>query len=80
MSVLRREYLSARKMRFGRFPSCVLDDCIDVIESAFSKEDVKAFCLIDAFKYVWRSKTHKDCSDVNVRKAIWFLERSLNHE
>ena len=43
-------------------------------------EDVKAFCLINAFKYVWRSKTHKDETDVNVRKAIWFLERSLNHE
>ena len=55
-------------------------ECIDAIESAFSKEDVKAFCLINAFKYVWRSKTHKDETDVNVRKAIWFLERSLNHE
>ena len=55
-------------------------ECIVAIESAFSKEDAKAFCLINAFKYVWRSKTHKDSSDINVRKAIWFLERSLNYD
>ena len=47
------------------------------MESAFSADDVSAFCRLNAFKYVWRSTAHKDETEVNVRKAIWFLERSL---
>eukprot|EP01051_Picozoa_sp_SAG22_P012701 SAG22_NODE_1345_length_4675_cov_2.245629_5_plen_53_part_00 len=38
---------------------------------------VAAFCRINAFKYIWRSTAHKDGADLNVRKAIWFLDRSL---
>ena len=49
------------------------------MESAFSGEDVATFCRLNAFKYVWRSTAHKDSADVNVRKAIWFLERSLKY-
>ena len=52
-------------------------ECIDAIESAFTKEEVQAFCRINAFKYIWRSTSHKDSTIVNVHKAIWFLERSL---
>ena len=54
-------------------------ECIEAMESAFSGEDVATFCRLNAFKYVWRSTAHKDGSDVNVRKAIWFLERSLKY-
>eukprot|EP01051_Picozoa_sp_SAG22_P009809 SAG22_NODE_844_length_6872_cov_10.004577_4_plen_220_part_00 len=35
------------------------------------------YARINAFKYLWRSTRHKDPTEVNVRKAIWFLERSL---
>ena len=52
-------------------------ECIEAMESAFSANDVSAFCRLNAFKYVWRSTAHKDETEVNVRKAIWFLERSL---
>ena len=52
-------------------------ECIDAMEAAFSVEEVRSFCRINAFKYIWRSTTHKDTCDVNIRKAIWFLERSL---
>jgi len=52
-------------------------ECIEAMESAFSADDVSAFCRLNAFKYVWRSTAHKDETEVNVRKAIWFLERSL---
>ena len=52
-------------------------ECIDAIESAFSKKDTAAFCRINAFKYIWRSTPHKDNAEINVRKAIWFLERSI---
>ena len=52
-------------------------ECIDAIESAFTKEEVQAFGRINAFKYIWRSTSHKDSTIVNVNKAIWFLERSL---
>ena len=53
-------------------------ECIDAMEAAFSVEEVRTFCRNNAFKYIWWSTTHKvDTSDVNVRKAIWFIERSL---
>ena len=52
-------------------------ECIDAIESAFNKAEVQAFCHINAFKYIWRSTTHKDSTSTNVHKAIWFLQRSL---
>ena len=54
-------------------------ECIEAMESAFSGKDVATFCRLNAFKYVWRSTAHKDSDDVNVRKAIWFLERSLKY-
>ena len=55
-------------------------ECIDAMESAFSQDEIAAFCRINAFKYVWRCTTHKDDIDVNIRKAIWFLEHSLDKD
>ena len=28
-------------------------ECIDAMESAFSRHEIAAFCRINAFKYVW---------------------------
>eukprot|EP01051_Picozoa_sp_SAG22_P007680 SAG22_NODE_549_length_9239_cov_7.477899_6_plen_185_part_00 len=34
-------------------------ECIDAMESAFSRDEIAAFCRINAFKYVWRCTTYK---------------------
>eukprot|EP01051_Picozoa_sp_SAG22_P008290 SAG22_NODE_623_length_8459_cov_39.989474_4_plen_144_part_00 len=57
--------------------STATSECIDAIDSTFKPAEVQAFCRINAFKYLWRSTRHNDPTGANVRKAIWFLERSL---
>eukprot|EP01051_Picozoa_sp_SAG22_P006953 SAG22_NODE_473_length_10069_cov_17.183250_9_plen_58_part_00 len=39
-------------------------ECIQAIESAYAPEEVAAFCRINAFKYIWRSRAHKDGVDL----------------
>jgi hypothetical protein len=55
-------------------------ECIDAMESAFGAEQVALFCRMNAFKYVWRSMQHKDGSETNVKKAIWFLRMSVGDD
>lgn len=49
-------------------------ECIEVMEDIFGKEAVDNFCLLNAFKYLWRSK-HKGNFQQDIDKAIWYLER-----
>lgn len=48
-------------------------ECIDAMESAFGKEAVENFCLVNAFKYVWRTRDKNGLEDV--KKAIWYLNK-----
>lgn len=48
-------------------------ECIDAMVSAFGKEKVAHFCLINAFKYVWRTDYKNGLEDVN--KSIWYLKK-----
>lgn len=48
-------------------------ECIDAMVSAFGKEAVANFCLVNAFKYVWRNRDKNGCEDVD--KAIWYLNK-----
>lgn len=50
-------------------------ECIDVMEDVFGKVAVSNFCLLNAFKYLWRSK-HKNGAE-DIRKAIFYLEKHL---
>jgi hypothetical protein len=51
-------------------------ECIDAMMSAFGKEDVKAFCKLNAFKYLWRLGC-KDEEIQEVGKIKWYLDKYL---
>jgi hypothetical protein len=48
-------------------------ECIDAMLSAYGKEDVKAFCKCNAFKYIWRTGQKNGIEDIE--KAIWYLNK-----
>ena len=48
-------------------------ECIDAMVSAYGKEAVENFCLINAFKYVWRNRDKNGFEDID--KAIWYLNK-----
>ena len=53
-------------------------ECIDVMVENFGKEAVQKFCLLNAFKYVWRSDYKNGTEDV--KKAMWYLDKYLELE
>lgn len=48
-------------------------ECIDAMISAFGKEAVAHFCIVNAFKYVWRASDKNGIEDID--KAIWYLNK-----
>lgn len=48
-------------------------ECIDAMIAAFGNEAVENFCLVNAFKYVWRTQDKNGLEDVD--KAIWYLTK-----
>jgi hypothetical protein len=48
-------------------------ECIDAMIAAFGKEAVENFCLVNAFKYVWRNRDKNGFEDID--KAIWYLNK-----
>ena len=55
-------------------------ECIDVMIEAIGLEDTKGFCLCNAFKYIYRcTKKHADTT-VDVKKAVWYLNKFLELE
>ena len=53
-------------------------ECIEVMEDCFGKETVRHFCLLNAFKYIWRSE-HKNGAE-DIEKARWYLDKYLGLE
>lgn len=53
-------------------------ECIEVMEDCFGKEAVRHFCLLNAFKYIWRSE-HKNGTE-DIEKARWYLDKYLELE
>jgi hypothetical protein len=51
-------------------------ECIDVMVENFGKEAVQHFCLLNAFKYVWRTNYKNGVEDV--RKAMKYLDFYLS--
>jgi hypothetical protein len=49
--------------------------CIDAMRAAFGKEDVKTFCLVNSFKYIYRSSSKGKNTDIS--KAVWYLNKFL---
>lgn len=56
----------------GRF------ECIEVMVENFGKEAAEHFCLLNAFKYVWRTNYKNGVEDV--KKAMFYLDYYLKLE
>lgn len=52
-------------------------ECIDALLETMGRDDVRAFCLCNAFKYLWRCKKKHDTPTEDVKKAAWYLEKYL---
>lgn len=48
-------------------------ECIEAMELIFGKEVVHNFCLLNAWKYIWRYK-HKNGME-DLEKARWYIDR-----
>ena len=48
-------------------------ECIDAMVAAYGKDNVQIFCLLNAFKYLWRAE-HKNGKE-DLDKAIWYLKK-----
>jgi len=55
-------------------------ECIDVMVMVFGKTAVKWYCLLNAFKYVWRCTKKHDGETDCIAKAIWYLRFSIGDD
>lgn len=49
-------------------------ECIDVMVDIFGLENTKTFCVMNAFKYIYRCE-HKGKKSEDLQKAAWYLEK-----
>ncbi len=50
-------------------------ECIDVMQDVFGNEAVKDFCILNAFKYLWRYQHKGGFEDVS--KAAWYCNKAV---
>ena len=50
-------------------------ECIDAMLSAFTTEEVMAFCKLNAFKYIWRANNKGKEKDAE--KAQWYMNKYI---
>ena len=50
-------------------------ECIEVMADVFGEEAVKHFCLLNAFKYIWRQEKKGGVQDT--KKAVWYLNKYI---
>ena len=53
-------------------------ECIDVMVETFGMEAAKNFCLLNAFKYIWRTGEKNGIEDI--KKAVWYLNKTVELE
>lgn len=53
-------------------------ECIDVMLAVFGVNAVKSFCLLNAFKYLYRSEKKNGVEDL--KKASWYLNKIFELE
>lgn len=51
-------------------------ECIDAMISAYGVEEVRTFCKINAFKYLWRLG-RKDDEIQEIGKISWYLNKYM---
>lgn len=54
-------------------------ECIDAMLQQFGVEKVKSFCLLNAFKYLWRCDKKHDNNIEDIKKAMWYLNKYLEY-
>lgn len=52
--------------------SCSIE-CIDAMQATFGTKDLAKYCIINAYKYLWRYKNKNGKEDLN--KAEWYLNK-----
>ena len=52
-------------------------ECIEVMREVFGEDAVKDFCLLNAFKYLWRCNKKHDEPTTDVRKAAYYINKYL---
>ena len=50
-------------------------ECIDIMQDVFGADAVKHFCILNAFKYVWRAEKKNGIEDI--KKAVWYLNKYI---
>ena len=50
-------------------------ECIDVMLDVFGVDAVKHFCILNAFKYIWRAEKKNGVEDI--KKAVWYLNKFI---
>jgi hypothetical protein len=53
-------------------------ECIEVMSETFGKDATQDFCLLNAFKYIWRAGEKNGVEDI--KKAAWYLDKFLELE
>ena len=53
--------------------SCSIE-CFDVMRMLWTSEELANYCLINAFKYIWRHKNKNGLEDL--RKAEWYMNKA----
>lgn len=54
-------------------------ECIDAMVECFGKKSTEDFCLLNAFKYLWRCNI-KENKNQDIEKANWYLNKYLELE
>lgn len=54
-------------------------ECIEVMEEVFGKDALKNYCVIAAFKYLWRCD-RKGRKVEDFKKARWYLDKYIELE
>ena len=53
-------------------------ECIEIMEHVFGDNNTAMFCLVNAFKYIWRSGSKGEGKETeDFQKANWYLEKYL---
>ena len=50
-------------------------ECIDVMLDVFGADAVNHFCILNAFKYLWRAEKKNGVEDI--KKAVWYLNKFI---
>lgn len=53
-------------------------ECIDVMEDQFGKDAANNFCLLNAFKYLYRCNFKENCIE-DLKKADWYIQHLIQN-